>query len=1297
MRQLVILFTLCGLVVIPLQAQHVLTFKERVEAQRAIERVYYDHRIWPMENPGPKPPFEVAISDKLLRSKVEDYLLKSAALDHYWRRPLSGEQLQAELNRIVGNSRASDVLQELFQALNNDPHLIAECLIRPALSDRLIRNWYAYDGEIHGSIRDRARQIADTYMAEKVVPEEGIYCEVLLVASEDAIDTDPGDRWQLVNVEIFRYVSSLFPDSPESVNLDENPDSFVCYITYEKSDKEIHGATITFIKQSFDHWFEEDVRENVLPAIKDEFFTYTLPQFSGTDGQRSLQSMPDSPDSWQELWFIPLARSSHTAVWTGTEMIIWGGVKGSNSFTNTGARYTPATDSWEPTSLTNAPDATYSHTAVWTGTEMIVWGNGSPKPGGAYNPQVDTWRDLSALDAPSPRIQHSAVWTGDRMIIWGGGVPGSQLDSGAQYNPLSDEWSPTTLTGAPDARRNHSGVWSGREMLVWGGLQGSNALSTGGRYDPILDEWTAIQTSGAPLERYGHSAVWSGQEMVIWGGTTSTNAGGRYNPISDSWRATNVVDAPSARSGQSAVWTGAEMIIWGSVISADGARYNPFEDTWESVPTAGAPEIRSNHSAVWTGSEMIVWGGLYSGSYLNTGGKYSPALDNWISTYAAAEVPQKRTGHTAIWTGSEMIVWGGSTTTVSYNTGGKYNPAMGLWTPTSTDGSPDGRTHHTAVWTGDRMIVWGGYLRVNFPDEPRTNTGGIYDPLMDSWQLTNDLTAPEKRFYHTAVWTGDHMIVWGGIGLSDRVNSGGLYDPDNDTWISTCDDTSLLCNVPAARSSHTSIWTGSEMIIWGGRDSTGYFQSGAKYFPPPLDIWGGTALVDAPTARNDHTAIWTGSEMIVWGGNAGAGVYPIDGGKYDPDANLWTSTSLTGAPAERSSHTAIWSGLDMIIWGGGLAVGAYDEGGIYFSNQDVWRPTPDQGAPKGRRGHSAIWTGEEMIIWDGSDFSQTGVILYPNTTPSALPLLNPAVYDPAILAPACMTPVGMCDSINLLESRDNITGQSELNQPNTIDACADGSMGTFHQDKSVDRISVRTLDGKVFSPGKTIKVEITIWADTTYADDRLDLYYNSDVTSDDWDLIDTLTPNAPGLNVLSTQFVLLPGTLQVVRASLRWAISSPDPCVGDPYADTDDLVFSLNETGDLYSIYTLGLTPSQELTLVSFDSTDGSNPTTRTPFHDKLDSITGYDWSFQHGLSTVCGVNLDRSGQNLILTESDLREVGVDAPGNYTIWHEIIDEKGSEDCSPLYLTVLDGQSPFVNVLTPNGGESWAYSDTISDR
>jgi hypothetical protein len=76
----------------------------------------------------------------------------------------------------------------------------------------------------------------------------------------------------------------------------------------------------------------------------------------------------------------PTARRNHTAIWNGSQMVVWGGWDGTNSF-NTGARYNPAGNTWTATNPTGAPTNRNQHTAVWTGTEMIVWGGASGSAG----------------------------------------------------------------------------------------------------------------------------------------------------------------------------------------------------------------------------------------------------------------------------------------------------------------------------------------------------------------------------------------------------------------------------------------------------------------------------------------------------------------------------------------------------------------------------------------------------------------------------------------------------------------------------------------------------------------------------------------------------------------------------------------------------------------------------------------------------------------------------------------------------------------------------------------------------
>src|SRR5262245_15985526 len=66
-----------------------LTFEERVSYQRAIEEVYWRHRIWPKENPKPKPSLDAVMSQAQLEKKVADYLRNSQVLEQYWQRPIT--------------------------------------------------------------------------------------------------------------------------------------------------------------------------------------------------------------------------------------------------------------------------------------------------------------------------------------------------------------------------------------------------------------------------------------------------------------------------------------------------------------------------------------------------------------------------------------------------------------------------------------------------------------------------------------------------------------------------------------------------------------------------------------------------------------------------------------------------------------------------------------------------------------------------------------------------------------------------------------------------------------------------------------------------------------------------------------------------------------------------------------------------------------------------------------------------------------------------------------------------------
>ena len=103
-------------------------------------------------------------------------------------------------------------------------------------------------------------------------------------------------------------------------------------------------------------------------------------------------------------------------------------------------------------------------------------------------------------------------------------------------------------------------------------------------------------------------------------------------------------------------------------------------------------------------------------------------------------------------------------------------------------------------------------VQVNRPYQFPAIAGASGGCIDDTWTATNTTDAPSEREYHTAVWTGTEMIVWGGFSFTlGDLNTGGRYNPSTDSWTATTTN-----NAPTARYGHTAIWTGTEMIVWGG-------------------------------------------------------------------------------------------------------------------------------------------------------------------------------------------------------------------------------------------------------------------------------------------------------------------------------------------------------------------------------------------------------------------------------------------------------------------------------------------------
>lgn len=316
----------------------------------------------------------------------------------------------------------------------------------------------------------------------------------------------------------------------------------------------------------------------------------------------------------------PTARAAPTAVWTGYQVVVWGGVDATGATLDTGGRFTPSVNQWASVSTGNAPDARSLHTAVWTGSAMIVWG-GTPAPtgaslydtGGMYDPKANAWSDLpSSSTTPTARRYHAAVWTGSVMLVWGGETAVGVTNTGAAYDPVGATWSAMSTENAPAARLGCAYVWTGQYLFVWGGQDdASAAMASGGLYDPSRDEWYTVDEMNSPAAGGGRYAVWTGREIILWGGYSPAD-GGIYDPVANQWSPLSTVNAPQ-NAKNSVVWTGSQMLVWGAEPTDEaGGVYSPSTGQWTSMALEGSPGDRGTHVAVWTGRKLFIWGGRTS-------------------------------------------------------------------------------------------------------------------------------------------------------------------------------------------------------------------------------------------------------------------------------------------------------------------------------------------------------------------------------------------------------------------------------------------------------------------------------------------------------------------------------------------------------------------------------------------------------------------------------------------------------------------------------------------------------------
>jgi hypothetical protein len=606
--------------------QVVLDLDRRIAVRETIARVQYAHQEQATQ------PFEQAVPRWTLERDVRDMLRQSAVMEHLWGVRVTSAMLQAEADRIAEATRIPRRLSELHAALGEDPVLVQEALVRPALVSRLFHEKFDNDPVIQAAPRAEAEAIAAALSAGALDPAAE---HPRRRAYDPFSDRPPAELTGEAGAAPSRRTVAT------GKVVEENA-AFVVRVPFQIQGHPME-AEYAVPRVTWDAWWRVNGDRfdtaAQLAVIADGMASLRAP---GTGGP-SLDGACRPGDVWAQSILSqpgPVA-GAHLAVWTGSLYLVFAGPSSL-------ARYDPALDAWMPMSGANAPMG-FRAPALWNGTEMDIYGgsvggsssNPPPYPGpvlgSRYNPVTDSWTAYShGIYSVSG---HTWIWVGTKAVMRGGRCE--------PYYDISCEAYPP-YTGFPqyyDGGAWGTAVWTGSKAIFYGGYSyfrlgpgpGGYGFGTGNSvtiHDPVSKSWSSIAGDAISGGRYGHRAVWTGSRMLVYGGNYSKrnydsnfnivevhetrNSLVAYDPAVNTWE---MMGSLPANAGTSIVWTGQALLSWGG---AAGSRFDPVTRLWSAISTVDAPQPRSNPAVGWDGEGMFVHGG-FDGSVAKTdGGRYFP-------------------------------------------------------------------------------------------------------------------------------------------------------------------------------------------------------------------------------------------------------------------------------------------------------------------------------------------------------------------------------------------------------------------------------------------------------------------------------------------------------------------------------------------------------------------------------------------------------------------------------------------------------------------------------------------------
>ena len=303
----------------------------------------------------------------------------------------------------------------------------------------------------------------------------------------------------------------------------------------------------------------------------------------------------------------PLGRRVNpTTLWTGTELMIWGGDNGSGSNVQlSGALFNPAGDTWR--SMASSPIRSSPVSAVWA-KDRAVFASGEMVA--IYNPTTNQWATgttgIRGKNAPL------LVYTGTTVLAWFFEV--GQGGAAYRIDPATGSLGTTSLPQPPHAvGYNSTQLWTGSEWMIFPAGESRIAMA----FDPATSRWRELPASDIDFIR--RLFVWTGIDVIAYGRDSTRRdfvARVAITPKTDLWRPLPDILVPTAiikdedeysNVAPRLAWAG--RLVYFLTSSDDPARAlyadDPYSGTVQRLPAL--PSRAENGSPlVWTGRDVIV-------------------------------------------------------------------------------------------------------------------------------------------------------------------------------------------------------------------------------------------------------------------------------------------------------------------------------------------------------------------------------------------------------------------------------------------------------------------------------------------------------------------------------------------------------------------------------------------------------------------------------------------------------------------------------------------------------------------